>query len=255
MDEVSTVLKKLSTSQHYLASKLINHIISHGWHYEHQDPGKPSWRAEPSDVVLNGNKDLLENLKNILEKLKSHHHNTERNLIKKYLRRANLPQLWDQLDKLLMVETSRMTEKNSTFGSDSGSSFESGRDSDESCAKEDRKLDTNAASKEIKIQAAIKQEKMDKEDKIFVSKDTMNANQVLQSAHVTNPDKLKETLDKEKYANKDKECKEKDCGYNFSSEEDKMEEDGKVEKINHSLFAGKSDVKKKEAEMQMTQCR
>merc|ERR1719233_1781395 len=108
MEELSNVLKQLSTSQHVLAGKLIMHIISNGWRYKPQDPKHPSWSGEPSELVLNSNRGLVENLKILLKKLKDHHHNTERNLIKGSLKRENLPLLWDQLDKLLVTEASEL---------------------------------------------------------------------------------------------------------------------------------------------------
>ena len=108
MDELSNVLEQLATSQHVLAGKLIKHIISHGWRYKHQDPKLPSWRGEPSELVLNSNRGLVENLKNLLKKLKDHHHNTERNLIKGNLKKESLPVLWDQLDRLLVAEGSKL---------------------------------------------------------------------------------------------------------------------------------------------------
>ena len=110
MDELSNVLEQLATSQHVLAGKLIKHIISHGWRYKHQDPKLPSWRGEPSELVLNSNRGLVENLKNLLKNLKDHHHNTERNLIKGCLKRENLPILWDQLDRLLVAEGSKLAK-------------------------------------------------------------------------------------------------------------------------------------------------
>jgi hypothetical protein len=102
MEQVSRVLGKLSVSLHYLASKLIRHILSHGFAFDHYDPGKPAWSGEPSDVVLDGNRDMVENLKVLLEKLKSHKHSMERNLIKKYLKRTDLPLLWDELENLMV---------------------------------------------------------------------------------------------------------------------------------------------------------
>ena len=43
--------------------KLITHILSHGFAFDHYDPGKPAWSGEPSDVVLDGNRYMVENVK------------------------------------------------------------------------------------------------------------------------------------------------------------------------------------------------
>ena len=61
----------------YEIHKLIRHILSHGFAF-HYDPGKPAWSGEPSDVVLDGNRDMVENVKVLLEKLKIHNHSMER---------------------------------------------------------------------------------------------------------------------------------------------------------------------------------
>ena len=53
-------------------------------------------------MVLDGNRDIVENVKVLLEKLKSHKHSMERNLIKKYIRRTSLLHLWDELDNLMV---------------------------------------------------------------------------------------------------------------------------------------------------------
>ena len=102
MEQMSSVLGKLAISLHCFAKKLIRHILSHGFHYDHYDPGKPAWNGEPSDVIMDGNREMVENVKFIMEKLKNHKHTVERNMIKKYLKRTNLPELWDQLEKLMI---------------------------------------------------------------------------------------------------------------------------------------------------------
>ena len=58
--------------------KLIRHILSHGFAFDHYDPGKPAWSGEPSDVVLDGSRDMVENVKVLLVKLKSHKHTYEK---------------------------------------------------------------------------------------------------------------------------------------------------------------------------------
>ena len=67
----------------YEIHKLIRHILSH-WFAFHYDPGKPALSGEPSIVILDG-RDMVENVKVLLVKLKSHNHTMERNLIKKCL--------------------------------------------------------------------------------------------------------------------------------------------------------------------------
>ena len=78
------LLGKLSVSLHYLASKLIKHVLSHGFAFDH-DPDKYAWSEEPSGVVLDDKRDMVENVKVLLEKLKNHKHSMERNIIKKFL--------------------------------------------------------------------------------------------------------------------------------------------------------------------------
>merc|ERR1712142_128711 len=174
MDEISTALKKLSHGQHNLAVKMINHIISNGWRFKHQDPLKPSWIGEPSDIVLNGNRDLVESLRDLLEKLKSHQHVKERNLIKGYLKKSKLPQLWDQLDRLLVSKLQNSITDNtlhSTFAASLGASDISNEDekievdeyqapeNGDKTSKDEKLIDVTKNVKESPIEEVFQYEK------------------------------------------------------------------------------------------------
>ena len=111
MIKVSKTLGDISQCIHYIGSELVSHLLSQDVHSPMShlflfDPKEPSWKGDPSSLVLDGNKLLLHNIREVLEALKSHNHLVEKSLIKRLIRKTDLIKLWNDLESLLLSERS-----------------------------------------------------------------------------------------------------------------------------------------------------
>ena len=107
MQHVSDLLGSISVALHFLAAELSAHILNvepHLNHFKIFDPKYPSWKGDPTKFVLEGNKVVVVAIEHFLSLLKVHDHTIERSLLKKLIRNTKLIFLWDQLEKLLLME-------------------------------------------------------------------------------------------------------------------------------------------------------
>ena len=112
LQEVSSVLGRLASIYHLLGRELISFMMkeTHGTFFHHYDPLLPEWNSEMR-MVYEGNKQMVDELRIFLAKLKIHGHTRLRSFVKSNIRKSGLTAVLDELEQLIAEEWGSFAEQ------------------------------------------------------------------------------------------------------------------------------------------------
>ena len=174
MKHVATSLGSISVALHELGGKIFNHLLEQNVHFSSThlrifDPLLPSWKGNPTTIVIDGNQNLIDAIHNLLSHLKFHNHLTDRKQIKQMIVESNLQQLWQELDDIFKSQDKEFRDKSSSL--DSKSSSETKEDNvekpvtikEENLSEQKESKSSDSDAKEISDNLDVKEEFLDQE--------------------------------------------------------------------------------------------